>query len=345
MKRTTLAYRLAALAVVGVLISGWLKMATADEPKSPPATPVVVKQPADSRTKAQNSPATEPQASKAEMLANVYHLTHVDPNVALLALKSLLVGDESANIVVDPKIRGLIVVAPREVGDRIRNAINALDVPPRAEAEDQIKVFTLVNVDPESAAKVLAALLPKGVRVAAAEQTWSVIVSGPPKDLAAAEAIVERLDVGKKDKSRAFGSYEVRVAWLVSGDAGEPVPDDLKSVVTELSRIGIKDARPVGQMTVRNVSAGTFFDGFQIKSSPMYEGQLVPFTASGTLEEQPDGALELKIKISTGETSELETQFVVPLKQFVVLATAPVGDKPSAFVVQVTGKAATGEKK
>jgi hypothetical protein len=77
------------------------------------------------------------------------------------------------------------------------------------------------------------------------------------------------------------------------------------------------------------------------------------FSASGTLSERPDGALAMQIKISTRKESspqgqnlnELNTQIVLPQKQYVVLATAPAGNQTSIFVVQVTGGTKAGERK
>jgi len=72
---------------------------------------------------------------------------------------------------------------------------------------------------------------------------------------------------------------------------------------------------------------------------------MADFNASGTLSEGPDGGLMVQIRINTRKESsppeqhlsEVNTQIVLPQKQYVVLATAPVGNQTSVFVVKITG--------
>jgi hypothetical protein len=133
--------------------------------------------------------------------------------------------------------------------------------------------------------------------------------------------------------------------WLANDGSGAPPADDLKDVVTELSRMGVKDLRQVGQMVVQSSSG----QPFHLSSLPDFAGQPTRVTASGILSEPNDGAVGMEVRIeATGATqklSEVSTRITVPQKQYVVLATAPVGKITSVFVVQVTERTKVGEKK
>ena len=147
------------------------------------------------------------------------------------------------------------------------------------------------------------------------------------------------------------------MVWLAGGltaeNRGEPPTEDLKDVVTELSRLGIKDPCQVGQMVVRTTAGRSLGGSFNVKSSPRFGDQIADFSASGILSERPDGGLVMEIRISTRKESspqernlnEVDTQIVLPQKQYIVLATAPVGNQTSAFVVQVTGGRKLGRKR
>jgi hypothetical protein len=325
-------------------------------PTIPPAAPVEGKSPPATSEK---PPVldSEPRPILAEKEPPgqlcIYPLQNADPQTVLLVLQTLLAGEKSVRMTVEPKSHSLVVVASPQIHKSVAGAIKQLDVAP-VQRETQLKVFTLVNAEPSSIAQVLAKLLPKEVRIAIDERTRTIIASGPPDALNVAQALLTRLDeAAKTDRPEPSASYEVRLVWLASGltedNKGEPPGDDLKDVVAELSRLGIKDPRQVGQMVVQNTSGGNF----QIESSPVFEGQPAGFTASGALFQQLDRRLTMQIRISTKKMAspegqnlnQLETQIVVPQKQYVVLATAPVGNITSAFVVQVTSRAKVGETK
>ena len=151
-------------------------------------------------------------------------------------------------------------------------------------------------------------------------------------------------------RPKPSANYEVRILWLANDNKGAPPADDLKDVVAELSRLGVKDVRQVGQMVVQTCSGG----GFQISSQPDFVGQPDRLTAEGKLLEQSDGSLELHVSIKARKCDAqqeqqnlayVDTRIVVPQKQYVVLATAPVANMTSVFVVQVTGRPKVEEKK
>jgi hypothetical protein len=196
------------------------------------------------------------------------------------------------------------------------------------------------------------------MKISIDQQSRSLIAAGSSSDLNVAEALITKLD----DSSRniALRGFEVRVIWLATGLAGknkgDPPSDDLKDLVAQLSQLGIKDPRQVGQMAVQTTVSGLIgaTSSFEVKSSPRLGDQMANFTASGSLTHPPgvDG-LVMRIKLRTGKEpsppgqnlNELETQIVLPLNQYVVLATAPTGEQTSVFVVQVTLATKPGAKK
>ena len=350
MNRTPLGYRVAALAVVAAFSCAWQQAATAAEKKAESASP---------------PPATfetAPVVPEEPRYIKTYSVRHADPNTVVVVLNEMLgettprragVGSEPSVKFLMARNNLLIVSGTREMHQKVEDLLKKLDVPPE-EKESQIKVFSLVYADPVSTAKMLAQILPKvDAHIAVDEQTRSIVMSGSPDTLRIAEALVQRLDEGQTvERTRPSGSYEVRIVWLAGGlpgeNRGEPLAADLKDVAAELARLGMKDPRQIGQFTVLTAHA------FTAKGTPRFGDDAADFSASGNVLQQQSGllALEISIKARQGASpkqekslGDLTTRVVVPEKQYVVLATAPIGDVMSAFVVQVTGVAAAGGKK
>jgi len=249
-----------------------------------------------------------------------------------------------------------MVVAPPDTQRKVAELLKKVDASPVVpEPEEQIKVFTLVHLDPASAAKAINTIVQKDIRVSIDERSRSIIAAGSMDALNIATALMTKLDEGGKEAVRR---YEVRVIWLASGltgeGRGEPPTDDLKDVVAELSRLRIKDPSQVGQMVVQTTSGGIYRGKFEVKSSPRFGNSPTDFNASGSLSEGPDDpGLVMQIRLRTSRESspqgqnfyEINTQIVLPQKQYVVLATAPTGNLTSAFVVQVTEITKAGAKK
>ena len=164
MNRTPLSHRVAVLAAVAVLACGWLQ--TADAQNMPPASP------------------PQPKVFKA------YHLRYVHPGFAASALNELMDDGERMSIRISAGANGtLLMSAPPEAYKQIDEVIKAIDVPPAAEPETQIKVFSLMYAEPNSVATALGLLLPKDTRRAVNDRTRSVIISGSRGALDIAEAV------------------------------------------------------------------------------------------------------------------------------------------------------------
>jgi type II secretory pathway component GspD/PulD (secretin) len=330
MNRTSVSHRVVALVIVAVLGCGWLQATATGQNMAPPK-----------ETK--------------ERIFKVYRLRYADPTFIAGVIMSLFKDDNSSGVAIDARIGAVLVRGLPEEQEKALEVIKTLDVPAdkKPETETQIKIFTLVHADPMSAAQALATLLPKGAHVAVDDRTRSLVASGPREALAIAEAVLTRLDVeanGKRPKTTA--NYEVRIVLLANDTSGAPPAEDLKDVVGELSRLGVKDPRQFGQMVVQTSSG----QSFQLSSLPDFiGGPPLKLTASGRLLEHNEGAVELEISIRAVVTrdahgeernlSDLHTRIVVPQKQYVVLATAPVGKITSVFVVQVTGRPSVGRAK
>ncbi len=342
MKRTELACCVVPWLTASALLWGLLPAVAAPEGKSPPPSANTVNEPAAAKPKADVPPTL-----------TIYQLKHADPEQVSSVLRTMLTGTD-VRLSVDPKTSAMIVAGSPETHTKVAGLLEKLDVPPQRGYLPQIKIFSLKNMDPASAAKVLAELGVTDIRIATDERTRSVLAAGPPESLTVAEALFLRLD--EEARPARAERYEVRVAWLVDGmegGSGQPPAEDLKDVVAELARVGIKNPRQVGHMIVQTTIGDNCGGMFEVKSSPHFGDQRAGFSASGMLSRLPEGTLAMQIQISTKRESspqhenlnEVNTQIVLPEKQYVVLATAPVGNQTSVFVVQVTSGTKPAEKK
>jgi hypothetical protein len=345
MNRTALIRRTAPLSLSIALICAWLCAAAASE-QTPPPKP-------DATSEASAAKSTADGAKPADNV-RFYLLQHADPNFVIQALKTDVAGGPM-KVVVDPRTSALIVWAPQDMQKKVAELVKNIDMLP--EADEQIKLFTLANVDPESAAKVLRAMVPK-MRVATEQQTRSVLAAGSMENLNVAKALLTKLDETGQTAIPGAASNEVRVVWLASGltgeGAGAPPADDLKDVVAELSRQGVKDLRQVGEIAVQTMTGRNGMGGnFQVMGSPRFGNQTAEFSASGLLSKLPNGSLVMNVRIATRKESsfpgqklnEIDSQIVLPEKQYVVLAAAPTGPLTSVFVVQVVRIAKPDQKK
>jgi type II secretory pathway component GspD/PulD (secretin) len=238
---------------------------------------------------------------------------------------------------------------------KIDEVLKTIDVARPAASDTEIKIFTLVNAEPLPAANMLCDLLPKETHVAVDHRTRSVVVSGPRDALEIAAAVLQRLDAGGKgERPKLPANYEVQVEWFANDGKGAAPAADLKDVVAELARLGIKDPRQIGRLTVQTSSAHSF----RLVSSPVFAGRRAKLTASGILSATNEAAVTMEIAINATEVgytatgqvehnlSEISTRIAMPQGQYVVLATAPVttsaGDITSVFVVRVSARPAPG---
>jgi type II secretory pathway component GspD/PulD (secretin) len=315
-------------------------------------------------------PATaKPKAGVKETSGEMetYSIKNPNPKTVISAMENIspkIVVTSVAKYSQDTTNYLITVQAPAELRPKVAEILKQLDAS-QTISPDNIKIFHLSHAEPAMVAKLLTEMLgPNELRVATDERTQSIIASGSPKTLDAVTALLQKLDSPMAEDGRnnnrnwpvgaaqRSAGYEVRVIWLASGltgeHKGESPSGDLKEVVAELARMGITDPRQVGQMVVQTTSGANYRGRFDVKSLPRFGDGSVKFDASGTIvEERPDGTLVMQINITTKPATgaidqnfnQVQTQITLPRKQYIVLATAPVGDQTSVFVIQVAGVA------
>jgi len=267
--------------------------------------------------------------------------------------------DERASMRMAPCSNGtLLISAPPEAYKKIDEVLKAIDVAPAAEPESQIKIFRLVNAEPASAAHLLATLLPKNSHISFAvdDRTRSLVASGSRDSLAVAEAVLTKLDErANLERPKSSVSYEVRILWLVNDKKGAPPADDLKDVVAEfVAAWGSKTFAKSVKMVVQT-SLGQSFD---LSSCPGLCGPARQTHRFGEtlgaergicgnagFHQEPQRCHGGLVASSSKSSPNSRRGSSCRKKQYVVLATAPVGKITSVFVVQVTGRTKAGERK
>jgi hypothetical protein len=287
----------------------------------------------------------------------VYRLKYADVDSVLEALSGVLGAGDGAitRLASDERTGSIIVSARPKTLDRVGDLIETLDVPSERGATGELKVFQLVYADPESLAATISRMLETPqAKIAPDKRTGSLIVEGSPETLAVVGALVRELD---REVRQAEGgprppiACQVRMVWLAAGlsedEAVEPA-DDLKTVLGELGKVGVRNLRQVGQAVVHTMPDGEF----QVHCLPQLGDSSVEWTISGELrqkQEPPDlhvrlSAVQLvqkeeprgKFEPSLRNLAELETVIAAPYGHYVVLGSVPTMQMQSVFVVQVT---------
>lgn len=302
---------------------------------------------------------------------HLYQLQHVDADYAAATVEFLLSPGESlgagdrVRVEADPKNNRLLLYAPSHVQEEVKALLEKIDAPPEADAGLQIKLFSLVYAEATTAAETLSGLFTADdVQISVDPRTNSIVAKGSPSSLQVMENLLLRLDEAQSHATAGDPSttLQVRVVWLASGLDGLPSAgheeappngrlaepaDDLKGVLGELSKIGIKGVRQVGQTVVNTTGGGMF----EISCVPMLAQAPATMKIRGTLQEE-QGVPQLGMHISGhqvvylqrpdngqiehSELVSLETEIAAPYGQYVVLGVIPAGKMTSVFVVRVT---------
>jgi hypothetical protein len=245
--------------------------------------------------------------------------------------------------------------------------------PPFPFYETPLKIFHLHNIDVEPVLKMLAQLVdPDEIKISAETQTNQIVASGPEGSLQYVQAILMQLDEKGAIKIRdSKATARVHIVWLAAGmpDANSAAPsDELKSIIEDLGRFGMKNVRQVAQLVVRTQSNGSF----KASCMPLLEDAPAIFSASGTMSNQQIGEVDnmqeklskfvnLRIQISASKqrvppiltsgstktealdssTSSQERLFDLGLdtalqnSQYALLAVVPVGKITFALVIKI----------
>jgi hypothetical protein len=221
------------------------------------------------------------------------------------------------------------------MGQHIPRSSPAKESQPQPE-EQKVKIFSIMYGDAATIANVLGQT---GIvdRASIDKRTNSIVLVGTQEQLETAESIIRRLDSRDLAKNTNSPSPNVRVIWLAEGAEGATAPaEDLKGVVDELRRLGLKNVGQVAQAVVRSQREGMF----RISCSPLVENNQVRFAADGRI--LPEEGLQIHISVSTQRVEhnenliDLQANTVFTPNNYIVLAVAPLGKITSVFVIQIT---------
>jgi len=289
--------------------------------------------------------ASVPGENKKVLIA--YPLNYVDGKDVLQCVRTF---SPEAQVTIDSTRKRVIVFASHTAHQRLMDLLKKIDVPP-AEEESQLKVFSLVNANASSMSSLLSRIASnKEVKIAADLRTNSLLAVGPPDQLQVIAALLMSLDE-KSDRELHLPNktYRVRIVWFAEGppnDKAVKLDNGLQVVQDELSRIGIKAIRQMGQTMVSAAPQGDF----NIGCSVVLGDGPADLEINGNLDMRRETP-HLKIEISVGrdqaladrdagttrpvQVVNLATEIIAPLGHYVVLGVTPVQEKTLAFAVQV----------
>jgi hypothetical protein len=197
--------------------------------------------------------------------------------------------------------------------------------PQPSSEELTLKVFKMAHSDAEIMAHVLAQSIP-GLNVAIDQRNNAVVVGGAKEKLQIAQELISNLDSTNPNEKSRYLPVSVRLVWLVEGDeSAAPPAENLKGVVEELRRQGLKNLGQVAQAVVR----GQYGNMFHISCSPLLENRPTMLTADGTI--MPGG--ELEIRVASARPGGPENPAVMPGPD--MAAAMPTRDMPGAGMRRV----------
>jgi hypothetical protein len=185
------------------------------------------------------------------------------------------------------------IIAPSAFGQdrdyrRQTSARDAREEQPPSE-EHIVRVFKLAHSDAELMAQVLVQSIP-GLNIAVDQRNNAFVARGTKEMLQTAEDLLNKLDTAGPSDRPHSSPVSVRVVWLVEGDESAAAPaENLKGVVEELRRQGLKNLGQVAQTVVRS----QYGNMFHISCSPLLQNKPTMLTADGTI--MPGGELEIRV--------------------------------------------------
>jgi hypothetical protein len=305
------------------------------------------------------------QPPPGSVTMRVLPLKHAPAVDVARILQEVYAGKE-VRVAVDERANTVIVGAKEDLLADAQRLIVILDTEQaqREPARTGTRIFRLANM---AADQGLGEILkkvwtpPSGSRFALDPARNCVIASGSPAALQELESVLRELDVAP---ARGPGAEELqlRIVWLASdpgrkdADLGPPPPDDLKEVVAELARVGVRDPHLVCQMIVNTSPDGVF----DMQGSARLETIPCVVNVSGEVAERAGGAPGVQIQFEAFRSDEpggkpdrranapaicrLHTGISAPPGHAVVLGVTPTDGKTSAFVVQLLPRKAAAKR-
>lgn len=266
----------------------------------------------------------------------------------------------------DERTNTLVVSGTAQQIELVEKTVAALDGklnPDREQSERQIRVFELKQPAlAQSMAAALTTIVGERARFAVDPARNAIIATGDARTLLEVEAVLVRLD--EPPPKPRLQTSQIRVVWLAAGPSQRvpPPPDgvpqvapprppaDLKPVVDELTKIGVRELQLVSQSVI-NVTAGQQFDALGIAVLSVAGIDMpVSLQITGVLSSE---ANELRMTITAVEAPprtsalakapprqlcQLQTTINAPPGHMVVLGITPTETMSSVFVVQVGSK-------
>jgi hypothetical protein len=237
----------------------------------------------------------------------------------------------------------------------IKELVTKLDAPaaPIDGDDASVQVFALRHVPVENIVNALKTVIGNTkARIATDPGSNAIIVSGDKNAKMLIGALLEKLD---RPAARDANGREmqVRVVWLAgqSRDAERPdsskPPDDLKEVIAELAKIGVRNPILISQAVVNAAANGKF----SVQGSAELGGTPCSLLISGIVSDHAGAAPSLSVKIEALATAQsalggkglpkaspicwIETTISAPPGHPVVLGVTPTESMTSVFVVQL----------
>ena len=324
-----------------------------------------------SRVSAQADPAlTRPQLGSEIQLIPLKFADAADVANVLNQLLGAHMGPGSmagmgpgVQIVAEQRTNALLISAPPTVIEQVKAFVEKLDQVPLVPVDTrQIKIFSLVHVEPSSSLLKMLSVVDTDARVAFDPDRKIIVAAGSGAALDAIEAFLMRIDqlpAGERSAGEtAPQELQVRIVWLAGDLENEPAtmpPPDLENVVRELGKIGVSNLEMVAQIVV-NATEGIPFTAngsarFTQPCSLKLSGTIgeVVRGTQGAVAKSKDPQLELEISaVEDGpevrHLGALQTTITAPVGQTVVLGVTPIQSKPSVFIVQLLPVIKAGAK-
>jgi hypothetical protein len=245
----------------------------------------------------------------------------------------------------------LFVRAKKTDMDQVGSLLEKLDVPDaeQEESNSPLRVIDISKIDLGTDNSFYNALqMTIGMPFALDRQRKKLIARAPEAGYREILKVVDVLSAPAAAPAKRPPERQIRIVWLVTGEAsrkGMAPPDDLRDVLSELAKLGVKNPRLAAQSFV-NASAGRQFksEGTAVIAQGDEVAVTCPLKIIGRVEEGDQETPRLQIEIEAlqenhGATQrtlcKLDTTITTPPGHAVVLGMTPTDSMTSIFVVQV----------
>lgn len=292
--------------------------------------------------------APDPAAADAAKLHVVGPLKNCRAEDVKTVLLQVYGGDLA--VVADARTNSVIVKVPPRQYAEIEQVVKHLDtLPAPANIVRTLRPEAPYLDDPRALAEILAIVFEKeGGKFAFDDRGGQLIITGSPEMVEKAVALVKQMVESAKTRRptnqttdpNPTREFQLRIVWLASAAKEadvKKVPDDLKAVVAELDKIGVRQVGLIAQ-TIVNISPNTEFstEGTakfgEIECTLKCQGR---YTIGSLLENRELGISINALHPSNNPLCNLRTQIDAPPGHFVVLGATPTGETTSVFVVQL----------